>query len=59
LPRNGGHLPDQSGGQPRDWPVPPRVAELQATATAPPRAVSTTPSPRRPASPPGGLDVLV
>lgn len=59
MPRGGGHAAGQFGGQSRDWPVPPRAAAPLLPAALEPRPADTTASPRRPLSPPGGLDVIV
>ncbi|MCL6482514.1 MAG: flagellar hook-length control protein FliK [Firmicutes bacterium] len=59
LPRHGGHGHDHSGGQPRDWPLPPRTLGPLAAASSQPRPGTLPASPRPPASSAGGLDVLV
>lgn len=59
LPRHGSGQPGHSGGQPRDWPIPPRVAAVSPTPAPEPRAASATASPGRSGGRSGGLDVLV
>lgn len=59
LARQGGSGPNHSGGQPRDWSLPPRAVEPLAKATPAPLPGGAPAGPRTPAGPPGGLDVLV
>ena len=59
LPRHGGHGHDHAGGQPRDWPLPPRTLGPLAAASSQPRPGTQPANPRPPASSAGGLDVLV
>lgn len=56
MQRQGGQLPDQSGGRPRDWPRAERAALLPPS---PPPAGGSTAPPRVRPLPSGGLDVLV